>query len=292
MSAHQDHDETMPDRAGRPVAALRTALFVPGSRPDRFAKAAAAGADAVIIDLEDAVAPEDKSSALQATIAALESGELAALVRINGVSTPTHAAEVSALARVASQDGLVGVVLPKAESPDEIRSLAAALGPAVPIVALIESARGLVGAAAIAGAGAARLALGAIDLSVDLDAEIDAVIDYARIQLVVASRLAGLPGPIDSPSVEVQDGARVEAEARRARRLGCTGKLSIHPRQLDAIRSAFTPSADAIERARRILGAGTVGAGQVDGQMVDRPVLERARRLLLAAGLEPEEASS
>jgi citrate lyase subunit beta / citryl-CoA lyase len=273
-----------------------TALFVPGNRPERFAKAAASGADVVIIDLEDAVAAADKAHARDEAVAALTgsgahgSGGVRALVRVNAQDTAAYDDDIRALLALASQPdhGLLGLMLPKAEDPAQVAELAAKLPADVPLVALVESALGLVNAVELARVpGVERLAFGAIDFALDIDADGgDRVLDQARAQLVVASRAAGIAPPLDSPSTDIRDTTAVAASAKLGRGCGFGGKLCIHPAQLPAVAAAFTPSPEEIAWARKIL-ANDGGAVQVDGQMVDRPVIDRARRIIERSGTEP-----
>lgn len=277
------------------VATAMTALFVPGDRPDRFAKAIASDADVVIIDLEDAVAPDAKEDALRAVQTALLPGAgpaCRALVRINAAGTATHDTEVRALLNIADEPdhGLLGIVLPKAESPSVAARLAsqftAAARRPVALVLLVESALGVANSLELARVpGVTRLALGAIDLALDLDAEADSpVLDYARAQIVVASRAAGIAAPLDSPSIAIGDLQSVEQSARIGRGFGFGGKLCIHPAQLKPVETAFTPTEKQVTWARSVVSAGAA-AVQVDGQMIDRPVTEKARRILRRAGL-------
>jgi citrate lyase subunit beta / citryl-CoA lyase len=271
-----------------------TALFVPGDRPERFAKAAASGTDVVIIDLEDAVAAADKAAARREATAALSGQDgsgLCALVRINAPGTAEYDDDVRALAELAARPGhgMLGVMLPKAEDPEQVAALAALL-PGVPLVALVETALGLVNAVELARAPAvARLAFGAIDFALDIDAgDGDRYLDHARSQLVVASRAAGIAAPLDSPATEIRDTTAVSESACLGRGFGFGGKLCIHPAQVTTVTEAYTPSAGQIDWARRMLAA-EGGAAQVDGKMVDRPVTDRARRILERAGQEPTE---
>ncbi len=271
-----------------------TALFVPGDRPDRYGKAASSGADVIIIDLEDAVAPAAKEAARQAALCALSpraENQVRALVRVNAVGTDTHDAEVRALVGLAAHpgSGLLGVVLPKAEDAESVARLADRLRSADPdlaLVPLIESAAGVLDAARIARiAGVSRLALGAIDLTADVDADLDSpIVTHAMSQVVLVSRAAGVAAPLDSPATAINDPAAVEASARAARACGFGGKLCIHPAQLAPVRLAFRPTEDQIAWARRVVGAGEA-AVQLDGQMIDKPVVEKARRVLQRAGL-------
>lgn len=261
------------------VRDLLVPLFVPGNRPERFEKAAGAGADAVILDLEDAVAIDAKDEAR----AALRGGftNLPMLVRVNGLGTPWHKADMAAL----EGKGFSAVILPKAEATETFAALCAES--AIPVVALIESSRGLAEARAIAAtANVARIAFGSIDFCADLGcAHTREALLAARSELVLASRLAGLAAPIDGVTTALDDAALISDDARHARDLGFGGKLCIHPRQIEAIRAGFAPDAAEIFWARRVLASGD-GAAAVDGAMVDEPVRIRARAILKRAGAE------
>lgn len=262
-------------------------LFVPASRPDRYAKALGSDADEVIIDLEDAVAADEKDSALEALIEAFESGlERPAYVRINGAHSEWCSRDIAALSALSdsARTFLAGIILPEAESAADIERLADALG-AVKIVALIESALGVANLRELARArGVTRLSMGAADLSFDLDVEISSsTIDYVYAQMVIESRLAGLPGPVASPPFSITDTDAVAHDAKRLRALGATGQFAIHPAQLAPIHEGFQPSPDAITWARKVIDAAG-GASQVDGQMVDKPIQQRAARILSQAG--------
>jgi citrate lyase subunit beta/citryl-CoA lyase len=248
-------------------------LFVPGDRPERFAKAAAR-AEAIIIDLEDAVAQDAKAKARDG-LCALPEGA-AVYVRINAAGTAWHAADLAAVTGLA----IAGVMLPKAESAATVEGVAAATGHRV--VALIENAAGMAAARGIAAsAGTARLAFGSIDYCADMGAaHTREALLTARCELVLASRLAGLPAPVDGVTTAIDDEAQVEADARYAGSLGMHGKLCIHPRQVEAARRGFAPSVEEIAWARRILAAEGDGAVSVDNMMVDAPVRARARRIL------------
>lgn len=298
----------------------RTVLFVPATRPERIAKAFDAGADAVIVDLEDAVAPDAKAQA-RATLTAVfdapaEFG-LAAVAAAEGEQSTgegTNAASddgtvsarklavrfsppasadgkndlewlASLLAEPARASLLDAIMVAKAETVTELDQVAAILDAAsatgVSIVPLVESPAGLTNAAALAAhPRVSRLALGAIDMAVELGCEPrGATMNYVRAQLVVASALAGKQGPLDTPSAEFKDDELVRADTEHVKRNGCTGKLCIHPRQVPIIAEVFAPTEDEIDWARRVLAVED-GLGQVDGQMVDRPVILRARRIL------------
>ncbi len=259
------------------VNGATTFLFVPGDRPERFEKAFLSGADAIIIDLEDAVGPADKETALANTRKAFAGESLpdnfAALVRINDVS------DVERLA-AGPLDRLLGIVIPKTENAGMIDHVCALLPANTPIIALIETARGVSHAQSIADhPRVSRLAFGAIDFAADVDATAELVFDFARAGLVIASRSAGKPGPIESPTPRFDDTVFVEAEARRARELGFTAKLCIHPSQIVPVNSGFAPTEAEIEWATRIVSL-EGGAVQLDGAMVDKPVVDRATAIL------------
>lgn len=260
----------------------RSWLFVPGDRSDRFDKAASSGADEVIIDLEDAVAPRNKASARQEAARWLGSSG-SAWVRLNGASEPQFAGDVSALAQL---PGLRGFMLPKAEEPEHMDVLAAA-APERPIVALIETPVGIAKAHEIATHPAVvQLAFGSLDFHLAIDAEESETTAFARATLVVASRAAGLPGPLDGVTPQVGDVAQILLEATRARQRGFAGKLCIHPTQVPPVHQAWAPSVFEIAWARSVVdatsgpGGTTEGAVMVEGAMIDRPVIRRARRIL------------
>ena len=260
------------------VATIQAPLFVPACRPERFAKAAASGADGVILDLEDAVSVADKDSAR----AALRSDftGLDVIVRINGVGTPWHEADL----RATRELPLAAVILPKSEDPEAGATVVSALG-GRPVIALIETARGLASARAIAALpGVERLAFGSIDFCADLGcAHSREALLPIRSEMVLASRLAGIAPPIDGVTVQLDDPAIAYADAVHARELGMTGKLCIHPNQIAEVARAFAPTRAEIEWARRVLASGD-GATLVDGQMVDEPVRLRARAILAVSG--------
>jgi citrate lyase subunit beta / citryl-CoA lyase len=266
----------------------RTYLFVPGNRPDRFGKALASGADAVVLDLEDAVAADAKDAArnsVRAWAAEALPGERArAVVRINDLGSPHAAADLAAAAEV----GLTAVMLPKTESADDVASVRRAAPDAV-VLALVESARGIAAAEEIAEApGIVRLVFGTLDYALDLDLELEDASDglsYAAGRLAVASRCAGIATPVGGVTPQLGDGPRLLADLAWSRRHGFGAKLCIHPAQVTAIHAALAPSTKAVERARRVLeaDAGSPGAAQLDGRMIDRPVVLAARRTLARA---------
>jgi citrate lyase subunit beta/citryl-CoA lyase len=246
-----------------------TYLFVPGDRPDRFAKAVASGADVVILDLEDAVAPADKEAA-RADVGAWLGAGGRAMVRINAPGTPWFASDVEVLTRYA-----VPVMVPKAENPGALAGFRE-------VTALVETALGVERASELAAvASVRRLAFGAVDLGAQLgvDPADREAFAYARSRLVLASAAAGLEPPVDVVTTDLTDPDRLLGDVTYARRLGFGAKLCIHPRQIEVVRAGFAPTEAELAWARKIVMAGE-SVSTVDGQMVDRPVLERARRLL------------
>lgn len=254
-------------------------LFVPGNRPERFEKAAASGADAIIIDLEDAVPVGAKHAARSALMTHFTT--LPVLVRINGEGTPWHADDMQAIARLPL---FAAVIVPKAETGGRLSQIARSSH--VPIIALIETARGLSQARQIAAmAGIARLIFGSVDFCADLGcAHTREALLPARSELVLASRIAGLQSPIDGVTTAIDDAELIESDARHAKQLGFGGKLAIHPRQIASTKNGFRPHESEIDWARRVLAASGEGATAVDGAMVDEPVRIRARAILSRAG--------
>jgi len=262
-----------------------TWLFVPGSRADRFGRAARSGADEIILDLEDAVAPDAKDDARERVSEWLDGGG-AGWVRINGAGTACHERDLAALQPCA---GLRGVVVPKAEDPGLLTDLRQRLPAGVGMVALVESALGIDQATALARSGAVdRLAFGSIDFALDIGAEeSDEALLFARSALVLASRVGGLTAPVDGVTVSTTDDTGAYDASVRARSLGFGGKLCIHPRQVEPVAAGFRPTAAQLEWAVRVLeaaGGGDTGTFTVDGQMVDRPVLARARAIVTRDG--------
>jgi citrate lyase subunit beta/citryl-CoA lyase len=273
-----------------PLALARTFLFVPADRPERYARALGAGPGVVVIDLEDAVAPDNKVSARNALadgIAALSSEERRRiLVRVNAFATPWHQEDRALVAQLASR-GLGGVVFPKAENPADLVPMDKAVGRKGVLVPLIESVKGLDAVDAIAGVPQVlRLAFGHLDFQADLGLSCDPdelELASVRLMLVMASRRADLALPIDGVTVDWKDVARMEMDARRARRGGFGGKLCIHPLQVPIVQEALGPTPDEVAWARRVVGAAEAAAGGVvnlDGRMVDAPVVLHAQRLL------------
>lgn len=265
-------------------------LFVPATRPERLAKALASGADMVIADWEDAVAPADKDGARAALLAAcaeLSSAQRARLlVRTNAEGTPWFAADVQALHTLVQQ-GIAGAVLPKAESAATMARVAQAAGPACALLPLVESVAGFDVLDALARAPqVARLAFGHLDFQVDAGMQCgpdEGELLPIRMAFVLAARRANLPAPVDGVTVDTRDAACTTADTARAQRMGFGAKLCIHPAQVAAVHAVFAPSAEAVARALQVQQAMDAAQGGVcvlDGRMVDAPVLHLANQTL------------
>jgi len=269
-----------------PLSRARSFLFVPGNRPERFAKALASGADAVIVDLEDAVPLDAKDTARAALVAAWPGFDAAQrarlLVRVNPAGTPWHEAD---LATLGDLPGLGALMLPKAENPQQVEHAAQACR--VSVLPLIESAEGVGQMDAIARAtGVLRLGLGHIDLQADLGmlcGPDEAELAPIRLAMVVASRRAHLPAPVDGVTTATTDEQVLAQDAQRSRRFGFGAKLCIHPAQVAGVHQALAPTEAECAWAERVLAAEAQargGAFSVDGKMVDPPVLLLARQIL------------
>jgi citrate lyase subunit beta/citryl-CoA lyase len=274
----------------------RSLLFVPATSAGKIERAFGSEADGVIVDLEDSVAASRKAAAREALGPIFESPRRNAYVRINAASTPHCLRDLDALPLAA----IAGIVLPKAESACDIETVDWVLtqlelprdvpAGSVSIFAIIETARGVreIDAIARATPRLRRLLFGAVDLSSDLGTPVEeeSVASQARFAIACASRAAGLEPPMDAPQLAIDDDERLRTSARRAKAQGFRGKLCIHPAQIAIVNAAFSPSAAEIERARRIVAAFEEAekAGRaalvVDGEMVDYPVVERARQLI------------
>lgn len=273
-------------------------LFVPADRPERFEKALASvdgstvrGDGVVIIDLEDAVPAHRKDAGLKAAAAWLSSTSARVVVRVNALGSAQAAADLA----ICRAPAVSAVMIPKAQDPKALQAAHQACA-GKPLLALIESAAGFEAASVLAQLGCVqRLVFGSIDFQLDLglpvvddpqDADAEEGFLYVRSRLVLVSRLAGLPPPVDGVSVHLHDTASLVRATARARRLGFGAKLCIHPRQVAIVRQGFLPSPSEIDWARRVLhaAAGSTGATTaVDGQMIDRPVILRAQALLARA---------
>jgi len=256
----------------------RSYLFVPGNRPERFAKAYSSGADAIIIDLEDAVPPGEKAAA-RANAAEWVAPERPVWVRVNGADTEWFHDDVT----VCAAPGVAGVVLPKAERVEDIRSIGK------PVLPLVETARGFWNVPALAHTpNVQRLIFGTIDFQLDLgiNGEGEELL-YFRSHLVLVSRIAGLLAPVDGITTAFDSPDPVRADTQRARRLGFGGKLCIHPKQVDIVNDCFGPTPEEKAWANRVVQAAAMAGGaaiSLDGEMIDRPVVARALELLKQSG--------
>ncbi len=280
---------------------LRTLLFVPGTRLDRVDKALATAADAVIIDLEDAVPLAQKAAAREAVsrlLADLDSRKI--IVRVNGTHTAYFEQDIQQV--VCSR--LAAILVPKVESDEDVSMINEALLQAekakglkpglLPMIALIETARAVDNISQIVRADTqpARLytvAFGAADYTLDLGIEITEEgneLQYARSRLPIACRAAGLEPPLDTPfMLDLKAGPGLQADAIRAKQLGFQGKLCIHPNQIEPCHAIFSPTKEEILYAERVVqvfeeaekeGSAVI---QLDGKFIDYAVVERARRI-------------
>lgn len=258
-------------------------LFVPASRPERFARALASGVDAVIVDLEDAVASDAKDAARAAFRSWLVAAPAQVIVRINGTDSPWFAADLA----LCGLPAVSGVMLPKVERVEDLARVAAA-APTRELLPLIETAQGFDCARAIAQSpGVTRLVFGSIDFQHDLKIRgDDEELLYFRSRLVLDSRLAGIDAPVDGVCTAIDDPLRLQHESARARRLGFGAKLCIHPRQVETVNRVFCPDPEEIAWAQRVLQAAADAHGAavaIDGAMVDRPVVLRAEAIVREA---------
>ncbi|MEU3728726.1 CoA ester lyase [Streptomyces sp. NPDC033538] len=267
------------------AASPLTWLYAPGDRPRVVAKALAAGADVVVVDLEDAVAPDRKDYAREATAELLgEPQPVPVHVRVNALDGPLAAADLAALARL---PGLSGLRLPKVTSPEQITGVVAATG-GPPLYALLETALGVERAYLIAGAHASLrgIALGEADLRADLGVRGDTGLDWARSRVVVAARAAGLAPPSQTVHPDTRDLEGLAASCAHGRALGFLGRAAIHPRQLPIIERAYLPTERELEEAETIVKAATAQPGALalpDGRFVDAAVVATAQRTLSLA---------
>lgn len=292
-----------PDSAGGPAPLpLRSALYVPATRPELLAKALASAADAVIVDLEDAVpaARKDEARAAAAEALAALGGAPPKPVQVR-VNAPGSAhAEADAAMVAALPPGVVAAVrVPKVERPEQVRELAGLLGTGAGrpgLWLLVESALGLERALELATASPAVVAigLGEADLRASLGLPVgsgDAGLAYARGRIVAVARAAGLPGPLQSAYTDVRDADGLRRSCAEGRALGFAGRNCVHPAQLEIVNEAFAPTEEEVVRAREIVaalnGAVDTGAGAValpDGRFVDLAVVAQARATLALAG--------
>lgn len=265
-----------------------TWLYVPGDRPHVVAKALACGADVVVIDLEDAVAPDRKEYARAATVDLLsEPQPVRVHVRVNGTEGPWAAADLRA---VAGLPGVSGVRLPKVTSADEVVRAARTTGHR--LYALLETALGIERAHAIAAAHPALrgISLGEADLRADLGVRDDAGLDWCRSRVVVAARAAGLAPPPQSVHPDIRDLDGLAASCAHGRALGFLGRAAIHPRQLPIIERAYLPTEAELDQAETIVKAATTERGAQalpDGRFIDAAVVAAARRTLSLVARRP-----
>lgn len=272
------------------LAQARTLLFVPGNRPDRFERAAASGADAIVVDLEDAVAPADKPAARAAVAAAwpkLQALAVPVVLRLNAVGSDEGRHDEAWLQ--ASSGRPTALMVPKAEDAAALARLHRAFG--LPLLPLIESAAGHAALDAVAAAqGVLRLVLGHLDFMADTGLQCsDDEVELAplRFAIAMATRRAQRHPALDGVTVQIGDADRLAADTRRALRFGFGGKLCIHPGQVAGVHAALQPSEAELAQARRVLAAAEAaggGAVQLDGRMVDRPVILQAQRVLARGG--------
>jgi len=260
-------------------------LFVPATRSDRFRKAADSGADAIIVDLEDAVPAAEKERARDALAdGALDSLSVPVFLRINHWTTSWHDNDLAAACGLP----VAGIMLPKTESANDLARIARSLGPDVPVIALVETAIGVANMRQIATASnLAQIAFGSVDFALDLAAAHEREsLAFARSQIVLYSRVYGLPAPLDGVTLATGDHETLASDSTYAAALGFGGKLAIHPAQISAIRTAFRPSPHEVDWANDVLAAERAAGGvatQLDGEMIDAPISERARRVLAKA---------
>ena len=263
----------------------RTVLFVPAHRPEMLPKVARSRPDAVIVDLEDAVAPPAKDTARHTARTALTEarpGAESVLVRINGVGTPWYDADVAAAAELIKAGALDGVVLPKYERPAELADLRAALPDGALVIAGLESALGVADARPLLAEHPDAAYFGAEDYVADLGGRRTregTEVLYARSQVCLAARLAGVAS-LDQVVAAVHDTDAFRADAEQGRALGYGGKICLHPAQVGIAHEVFSPSAAEVEHARAVLTAAEAGVGLVDGQMVDAVHVSMARAVL------------
>jgi len=263
---------------------FRSYLFVPGNRPDRFAKAFSAGADAVIVDLEDAVPPAQKNEARSAVAAWLSHGK-PTFIRVNDATTTWFRDDLE----ISRSPTVAGIVLPKAERVENLTFLREKVTPGAQILPLVETGQGFRNAQALARTpGVQRLIFGEIDFQLDLGIRGNGEeLLYFQSQLVLVSRLAGIQSPVAGINAAIDDLNSLRADTLRSRRLGFGAKLLIHPKQISIVHECFRPSAEEIVWAKRVLEAAAASQGaavSMNGQLVDRPIIARAESILYEAG--------
>jgi citrate lyase subunit beta/citryl-CoA lyase len=255
-------------------------LFVPGNRKERFNKALASGAHVVIIDLEDAVPIEDKETARE-TVSSWLSSEVQVLVRVNAIGSQWFEADMS----LADRAGVAGIVLPKAESAEDIALVKESCKLNKPIFPIIESAVGMWNALEIARAPAVqRIVFGTLDFILDMGIDEEGTsLNFYRSHLALASKVAGIQSPVDGVTTSVDDAALISEAAFNGKKLGLGGKLCIHPKQVASVNQCFAATAEQVAWALKVVKAAERargGAVMLDGRMIDRPVIVRAMNLI------------
>lgn len=268
------------------MPAYRSLLFVPGARFDRFDKAACAGADTIIIDLEDAVLPEDKAAARTDALAwlAARPQNVSAGLRINSLRTSDGCADVAALSVSKARPDFV--MVPKAETAEDIAIVSEALG-GPHMIAVIESPGGVINAAAIAAQSSAGVLFGGADYSAAFGADLNDwdAMQHARGVIANACAMAGVAA-YDVPFLDVKDLSGLSQTTQRAKALGFSGRACIHPAQIESVNTVFTPSAEDIREAQKIIQAladAKGGAALYKGKLVDKPIILAAERILALA---------
>jgi (3S)-malyl-CoA thioesterase len=258
---------------------IRSALYLPASNPRAIAKARTLAADMLILDLEDAVKPEDKVSAREAAIAAVAEGfgDKPVAIRVNGLGSIWHEADIALI----SHSAATLVVLPKAESGKAIAEFASKVGK--PVLAMVETPKGILAAADIAQAsGVVGLIAGTNDIAAELRLPVDAGREglMLALQAIVLAARAGGGIALDGVYNRLDDSDGLWAEARAGRALGFDGKTLIHPAQIEPTNRAFAPDAAEIDDARALVEAATGGAERFRGRMIEAMHVAAARRLL------------
>jgi citrate lyase subunit beta/citryl-CoA lyase len=268
----------------------RSWLFVPATRPDRFAKAAASGADRIIIDLEDAVGVETKDAARDALPEASIPQSVPVYVRVNAASTAWFQRDLAVVASLR----ITGILLPKVDSQADVARAVNRLPSEFRVVPIIETASGAWNVLAVAQSpNVERLVFGALDFQLDTGMyDEGGTFDFIRSRVTVASRVAKIAAPVDSVCLSINDDALIAADAARGRRFGCCGKLCIHPNQVRVSNATFRPTDDEIEWAKSVLAERASRPADAvfshRGALVDRPVIERANQIVtLASVLNP-----
>lgn len=271
------------------MSPLRSLMFVPGGRPELLPKVARTRPDGVVVDLEDAVAPDAKDTARAAALGGLlaaRPGAGTVLLRVNPPGTPWYGPDVEAAARACAAGVLDGVVVPKYERAEQLDAVRGALPAGAPVVVGIETGLGVADARPLLAARPDAVYFGAEDYIADLGGRRTpegAEVLYARSLVCLAAHLAGVPA-IDQAVVAVHDAEAFRVDAEQGRDFGYRGKICLHPTQAEIAHEVFTPSAAEVEHARAVLAAAEQGVGVVAGQMVDAVHVTMARGVLAAAG--------